>query len=126
MYSTVMESSPESTYWSSTDVCQYSISNETSSPLGFLGSTRVPGDDLPRFCPNHENCHGEIEVWKNLKKNEVFVQCSGDCKECRHSTKIVTYSNCCVCSFGIVSVSKYPLVYLVSVNVAFIRKSLHI
>ena len=30
---------------------------------------------LSQDCPNHENCQGEIEIWKNLKKNEVFVQC---------------------------------------------------
>ena len=60
---------------------------------------------LSQECPNYENCQGEIELWKNLKKNEVFVQCSGDCKECRYSTKIATYATCCVCGYGIVTVS---------------------
>lgn len=52
---------------------------------------------LNQECPNYAQCQGEIEVWKNLRKDEVFVQCSGDVRDCRYSTKIATYSTCCVC-----------------------------
>jgi hypothetical protein len=56
---------------------------------------------LNQECPNYAQCQGEIEVWKNLRKDEVFVQCSGDVRDCRYSTKIATYSTCCVCGVGI-------------------------
>ena len=126
MYRTVMESSPESTYWSSSGASQYSASDETPSPLGLRSNSlaRRPFEFLeilPENCPNHENCQGEIEVWKNLKKNEIFFQCSGGCKECRFLTKIATYSTCCVCGFGIVSVSTtLPTSLLASANFSFI------
>ena len=121
MYRTVMKSSPESTYWSSSEASQYS-----ASPLGLRGNSlaRRPFESLEMLsqdCPNHENCQGEIEVWKNLKKNEVLVQYSGDCKECRYSAKIATYSTCCVCGFGIISVSStFSIFLLASANYSLI------
>ena len=128
MYRTVIESSPESTYWSSSEASQYSASDETPSPLGLRGGNSLARrsfeflEMLSQDCPYYENCQGEIEVWKNLEKSDVFVQCSGDYKkECRYSTKIATYSTCCVCGFGIVSVSTTLSIFLLaSANFSFI------
>ena len=51
MNRTVMESSPESTYWSSSESSKYSASDETPSPLGLHGkkTVRVPGNAFPRL-----------------------------------------------------------------------------
>ena len=85
MYRTVMEASPESTYWSSSEASQHSASDETPSPLGLRSNSlaRRPFEFLEMLsqdCPNHENCQGEIEVWKNQKKNEVLFSVQATAK----------------------------------------------
>ena len=96
---------------SSSEYSQSSTTEDNVSPLRPCNEPRLARPSyifigvLSQECPDYENCQGEIELWKNLKKNEVFVQFSGDCKGCRYSTKIATYTTCCVCGYGIVTVS---------------------
>ena len=119
-----MFSSPDSQS-SSSEYSQSSSTEESVSPPRPCNEPRLARPSyefigvLSQECPNYENCQGEIELWKNLKKNEVFVQCSGDCKECRYSTKIATYATCCVCGYGIVTVST-AFLYIRNRNLLYI------
>ena len=63
-------------------------------------------------------------MWKNFKKNKVFVQCSGDCRDCRYSTKISTYPTCYVCGYGNVSIST-PVLVLIYLTMIFVAGQCH-
>ena len=106
-----MDSSQDSTLSPSSQSSTYSASQPSSSSPSSSSSYQFLGV-LSQECPNYLQCEREIEVWRNLKKNEVFVQCSGDCRDCRDLTKIATYATCCVCGYGIVSVSTPVLVLI--------------
>ena len=119
-------SSPDSQS-SSSEYSQSSITEESVSPLRPCNEPRLARPSyeligvLSQECPNYENCQGEIELWKNLKKNEVFVQCSGDCKECRYSTKIATYTTCCVCGYDIAAMTvSIAFLYICNRNLLYI------
>ena len=112
-----MSTTPEKFYSPVSQESSFSSSSSSSSPWespSSYGSASTQGGTakskkpaykflgvLNQECPNHVQCQGEIEVWKNIRKDEVFVQCSGDVRDCRYSTKIATYATCCVCGVGI-------------------------
>ena len=114
-----MDSSQDSTLSPSSQSSTYSALQPSSSSPSCSSSYQFLGV-LSQECPNYMQCEGEIEVWRNLKKNEVFVQCSGDCRNSRFLTKIATYATCCVCGYGIVSVST-PVLVLIYLTMLYSR-----